>query len=152
MIAVSADARPRSVAVTVQAADRRANGANWTLANVRAYLPSVHTVTVWWRLLSQNRRHGVETAGHVLVMGKVHGHERNPMLVLSRKYRETITIPLNETEAIVITTLEVRPGGYVRLGIDAPKRFAILRDDMKKTIDSRATTGRESGTQDTARG
>jgi len=74
------------------------------------------------------------------------------MLVLSRKYRETITIPLNETEAIVITTLEVRPGGYVKLGIDAPRRLSILRDDMKKTIDGRATLGRESDAQDTARG
>lgn len=50
------------------------------------------------------------------------------MLVLSRKVNQRITIANN----IVITVIEVR-GGKVRLGIEAPRDIAVLRDDAQTT-------------------
>ncbi|MFQ5730364.1 MAG: carbon storage regulator [Planctomycetaceae bacterium] len=47
------------------------------------------------------------------------------MLVLSRKERESIVIGEN----ITITVLDVR-GGRVKLGIDAPTRISIQRQEI----------------------
>ena len=52
------------------------------------------------------------------------------MLVLSRHIGEAITIG----DDIVIRVVEVRPGGQVRLGIDAPKEVAVHREEVRNQI------------------
>jgi carbon storage regulator len=49
------------------------------------------------------------------------------MLCLSRRVRQRVFIGPD----IAIEVLEVTRGGYVRLGITAPKELAITRDDCK---------------------
>lgn len=50
------------------------------------------------------------------------------MLVLTRKAGEKVIIQ----EDIVVTILEVKKNGRVRIGITAPKEVPITRDDAKK--------------------
>ena len=51
------------------------------------------------------------------------------MLVLSRKYNESIKIG----DDIVITVVEIR-GDKVRLGIDAPKNVSVHREEVYNAI------------------
>jgi len=51
------------------------------------------------------------------------------MLVLSRKKQERIVI----AENIVITVVEVR-GNKVRLGIEAPREIAVMREEVALRI------------------
>jgi len=48
------------------------------------------------------------------------------MLVLSRKVGEQICVPRFD---IVLTVLEIR-GGRVRLGITAPQKIAVVREEI----------------------
>ena len=50
------------------------------------------------------------------------------MLVVSRKINQTIKIG----ESITVMLVEIR-GDKVRIGIEAPKNVAIVRDDAIKT-------------------
>ena len=52
------------------------------------------------------------------------------MLVLSRHIGEAITIG----DDITIRIVEVRPGGQVRLGIDAPREVAVHREEVRNQI------------------
>ncbi|MDA3962664.1 MAG: carbon storage regulator CsrA [Planctomycetota bacterium] len=52
------------------------------------------------------------------------------MLVLSRRTNESIVID----GEIVVTVLGVDRGGQVRLGIEAPKRVRILRQELLDQI------------------
>jgi carbon storage regulator len=52
--------------------------------------------------------------------------EDGPMLVLSRKSRDTVVID----QRIVVTILEIR-GDRIRLGIEAPDDVAILRGELQ---------------------
>jgi len=54
---------------------------------------------------------------------------RVPMLVLTRKVDESITIGTN----ITVTVLEIR-GNQVRLGIDAPRETSVHRTEIYKAI------------------
>ena len=47
------------------------------------------------------------------------------MLVLNRKPDESIVID----ERITITVLEIR-GNHIRLGIEAPKEIAVVREEL----------------------
>lgn len=58
------------------------------------------------------------------------------MLILSRKLNEEIVI----NNDIVISILEI-DGDKIKLGIDAPKEYAILR---KELLDAVKTTNKES--------
>ncbi len=51
------------------------------------------------------------------------------MLVLSRRVGESIVIG----EEIVITILEVR-GGQVRVGVDAPRRVQVHREEVFRQV------------------
>ena len=51
------------------------------------------------------------------------------MLILSRKHNESITITTPSGENIEITILEGK-GTQVKVGIDAPKDYLILRDEL----------------------
>jgi carbon storage regulator len=48
------------------------------------------------------------------------------MLILARKEGQSITIG----DRVRVTMLEVRSGGYVRLGIEAPKGVKVLRSEL----------------------
>lgn len=50
------------------------------------------------------------------------------MLVLSRKVGERILIG----DEIAVTVVRVAPG-VVRLGVEAPERFAIVREEIRNT-------------------
>lgn len=52
------------------------------------------------------------------------------MLILSRRRLESIRIG----EDILITVLEVEPGGQVRLGIEAPRTYRILREELLASV------------------
>ncbi len=66
------------------------------------------------------------------------------MLVLSRKYNESIVI----NDQVIVTVVEIR-GDKVRLGIDAPKEVPVHRrevHDKIKEAERRATIqGEDSG-------
>jgi carbon storage regulator len=47
------------------------------------------------------------------------------MLILTRRYEEKIRIG----DEITVTVLEAK-GGYVRIGIDAPKHIAVHREEV----------------------
>jgi carbon storage regulator len=51
------------------------------------------------------------------------------MLILTRKVGESITIG----EDIKITLLDIK-GKYVRVGIDAPRNFAVHRQEIHELI------------------
>ncbi len=53
------------------------------------------------------------------------------MLVLSRNRGESIILGDYE---VVITVVDVRPGGKVRLGIDAPKELTVHRREVFEAI------------------
>lgn len=55
------------------------------------------------------------------------------MLVLSRKPGERILIG----DEIVVTVVRFN-GGTVRLGIEAPRDYAVIREELSQTIDSQA--------------
>lgn len=55
--------------------------------------------------------------------------ERNPMLTLSRKKRESIVIGAS----IVVTVVEIR-GDKVRLGVEAPKEVPVHRNEVYEAI------------------
>lgn len=48
------------------------------------------------------------------------------MLVLSRRTTEKILIG----DDIVVKVVEVRPDGYVRIGIEAPRDVRVLREEV----------------------
>ncbi|MHC5067238.1 MAG: carbon storage regulator CsrA [Planctomycetota bacterium] len=52
------------------------------------------------------------------------------MLVLSRKPNESVVIDGD----ITVTVLGVDRNGQVRLGIDAPKRYRILRQELLEQV------------------
>jgi len=53
------------------------------------------------------------------------------MLVLSRKENESITIIDKDTDEVVATIMLVRiEGNKAKLGLDAPQRYQILRDEL----------------------
>jgi carbon storage regulator len=54
------------------------------------------------------------------------------MLVLSRRPTESIIIGNRE---IIITILGVRDG-HIRIGIEAPKRFTVHREEVFKRIEA----------------
>lgn len=54
------------------------------------------------------------------------------MLVLSRRYNETIVLTTGAGEIIAIRVCKIEHGNC-RLGIDAPPTVAIRRDDAKVT-------------------
>ena len=56
--------------------------------------------------------------------------ERNPMLTLSRKKRESIVIG----DSIVVTVIEIR-GDKVRLGVEAPKEVEVDRSEVRAAKD-----------------
>jgi len=51
------------------------------------------------------------------------------MLVLSRKIGQRIVIPLGDGESIAIGPVPGKRGAGVRLGVEAPPRFLILREE-----------------------
>lgn len=53
------------------------------------------------------------------------------MLVLSSRQNECIVIDGD----ITVTVLEIRDGGKVRIGIDAPKEIPIHRGEVQQRID-----------------
>jgi carbon storage regulator CsrA len=57
------------------------------------------------------------------------------VLILARKRDESVHINLGgEQERIVIKVLEVDRHGHVRLGIEAPKRYRILRGELVEEV------------------
>lgn len=60
------------------------------------------------------------------------------MLVLTRKTGEGISIG----EGIKIRVIEIK-GGQVRLGIDAPAEFRILREEIQVKVQSENRTAAE---------
>ena len=51
------------------------------------------------------------------------------MLVLTRKPEEKIVISIGQQEQIVVTILKIQ-GGKVSLGIEADKKWEILRQEL----------------------
>ena len=62
--------------------------------------------------------------------------ERTVMLVMERKAGERIMLG----DDIVITIVEVRPNGKVKVGVDAPKDLSVLREEL---LPKSSTTGGE---------
>jgi carbon storage regulator len=54
------------------------------------------------------------------------------MLILTRRIGETLTIG----DDIEITVLGIR-GNHLRMGVDAPESFVILREELTEQIDER---------------
>lgn len=69
------------------------------------------------------------------------------MLVLSRFPDERIIIG----EDIIVTIVEVRPGGKVRVGIEAPKDVRIDREEVRRAIERERAAGRENDRTDDER-
>lgn len=68
------------------------------------------------------------------------------MLLLTRRIGEAIVI----ADDIVVTVVDVRPGGYVRLGIAAPIEIPIHRQEIHDRIQGGERSRRprsEGGTQ-----
>ena len=57
------------------------------------------------------------------------------MLVLSRKVGETIIVTAPDGTQIVLMLVEVR-GDKVRIGIAAPKSYAVNREEIQQRISS----------------
>jgi carbon storage regulator len=64
------------------------------------------------------------------------------MLVLSRKTGERIVI----ADSIVVTVLEVK-GSHVRLGIQAPPRFRVRREELLVRADRLAPGSSPAGAE-----
>lgn len=58
------------------------------------------------------------------------------MLVLSRKCSETIVITAPDGTRITLMVIEVR-GDKSRIGVDAPKDWAVHRGEIQKAIDTK---------------
>lgn len=58
------------------------------------------------------------------------------MLVLLRKCSETIVITAPDGTRITLMVIEVR-GDKVRIGVDAPKDWAVHRGEIQKSIDKK---------------
>lgn len=65
-------------------------------------------------------------------------HERNTMLVLSRKIRESIIV--GDSGEIEIEVLDIR-NGKVRIGISAPKETPVFRSEVWARIQSERIVG-----------
>ncbi|NRA37513.1 MAG: carbon storage regulator [Planctomycetes bacterium] len=52
------------------------------------------------------------------------------MLVLSRRAQDSIIITGSDGEKMTINVLSVEKNGTVRLGIDAPQQYKILRGEL----------------------
>lgn len=63
------------------------------------------------------------------------------MLILQRKPGESLFIG----DDIEVTVVSVEPGGRVRLAIQAPHDTPILRNELKKAIDSNREAAKEIG-------
>ena len=57
------------------------------------------------------------------------------MLVLSRKVGETVIITAPDGTSLVVMLVEVR-GDKVRIGIAAPKSYAVNREEVQQRISS----------------
>ncbi len=55
------------------------------------------------------------------------------MLVLSRKVGETVIITAPDGTSLVVMLVEVR-GDKVRIGIAAPKSYAVNREEIQQRI------------------
>ena len=55
------------------------------------------------------------------------------MLVLSRKVGETVIITAPDGTSLVVMLVEVR-GDKVRIGIEAPKSYAVNREEIQARI------------------
>ena len=51
------------------------------------------------------------------------------MLVLTRKLEEGIVISINKKDNVTITVFEIKKN-QIRLGIEAPKEYRILRKEL----------------------
>ena len=69
------------------------------------------------------------------------------MLVLSRKVGERIWIG----DEIAITVVRLTSGG-VRIGIEAPKELAVVREELKQKIEAAEQLLNEKATLDTEQG
>jgi carbon storage regulator len=58
------------------------------------------------------------------------------MLVMTRRPGETIVIELPTGEGIEVAVLGIR-GNQVRLGTDAPKHLAVVREELRSIEDRR---------------
>jgi carbon storage regulator len=58
--------------------------------------------------------------------------KERPMLVLSRKQKESVFI----NENVVVTVLSIH-GDRVQLGIDAPREISVHRQDVHERIQNR---------------
>jgi carbon storage regulator len=56
-------------------------------------------------------------------------HWENGMLILTRRIEEKIMIG----DEVTITVLGVK-GGHVRLGVSAPKKIAVYREELYRSI------------------
>lgn len=56
------------------------------------------------------------------------------MLVLSRKVGERIVIEGDDGDRIDLVLVRVS-GGSVRIGVDAPQKFSVLREELKEERD-----------------
>jgi carbon storage regulator CsrA len=56
------------------------------------------------------------------------------MLVISRKVHERFTVTSPSGDAIEVAIVSIE-GGKVRVGIQAPRSYKILRDDAKSVAD-----------------
>ena len=66
------------------------------------------------------------------------------MLVLSRFPDERILIG----DDIVVTIVDVRPGGKVRIGIEAPKDVRIDREEVREAIERERAASRATDPPD----
>ncbi len=62
------------------------------------------------------------------------------MLILQRKAGESLFIG----EDIQVTVVSVDPGGRVRLAIEAPREFSILRQELRTAMSSNREAAQES--------
>jgi len=56
------------------------------------------------------------------------------MLVLTRKRGEGIILP---DQGITITVLNVKPGGAVRIGVDADRSICVMREEVTNGAEGR---------------
>jgi carbon storage regulator len=57
------------------------------------------------------------------------------MLVLSRKKNETIVVTAPDGTRLVLTVVQIR-GDKARIGIDAPKDYAVHRGEIQELVDN----------------
>lgn len=68
------------------------------------------------------------------------------MLVLTRKVGERIVIG----DDITLTVLEVRPGGDIRIGVDAPSSVRVHRAEVLDAISAANTAAAQAGDETAA--